>query len=1160
MTQFVHLHVHSEYSVVDSTLGIKPLISLIKGCEQPAMALTDQNNLFALVKFYSAAMGGGVKPIIGSEVFLEDESGEVFKAVLLCQNPQGYLNLSHLISQSYLLNQKLYNNQNVGMIKREWLVEFNDGLIVLSGGREGDIGVALLSEKPNLVASRMKWWQTYFADRFYLELVRTGRDNEENYIAQAVEVALRYDTPVVATNDVRFAKPEDFEAHEVRTCIYEGYILDDQNRPKRFSEEQYFKTSEEMVELFKDIPEAIENTVEIAKRCSLDLTLGTYFLPDFPVPEGMTIGEFFVEESHKGLDQRLAFLFGHLSAEEQAEKRTEYYDRIKFELDIILQMGFPGYFLIVADFIQWGKNQAIPVGPGRGSGAGSLVAYALKITDLDPIEYDLLFERFLNPERVSMPDFDVDFCMDRRDEVIDYVSRHYGRDHVSQIVTYGTMAAKAVVRDVGRVLGLGYGVVDGIAKLIPNELGIKLAEALEKEEELQSKYDNDDDARQLLELALKLEGTVRNTGKHAGGVVIGPKPLDHFCPVLCEPDGSSVVTQLDKNDVETAGLVKFDFLGLRTLTIIDWALQSINGDKKPDEEGFIDIARIPLQDEPAFDLIKTGKTTGVFQLESSGMQSLIVRLRPDCFEDIIALVALFRPGPLESGMVDNFIARKHGKEKVSYPDAQWQHESLKETLEPTYGVILYQEQVMQIAQILAGYTLGGADMLRRAMGKKKPEEMAKQRSIFKDGAISIGVDGELAMKIFDLVEKFAGYGFNKSHSAAYALVSYQSAWLKTHYPAEFMAAQISSDMDNTEKVVHMVNECYAMGLKVLQPNINTGQIHFKPYGEKTVNYGLGGIKGVGEAALEGVIEERSNGGAYTDLFDFCLRAGKKANKRVLEALVRAGAFDELHDNRNAMLESIPMALKQAEQQQKNEEAGQNDLFGEMLSVEESGESNLLDVPEMREKLRLSGEKDTLGLYMTGHPIDMYRQELKTLVGTSLASLKPEKWKKVTAAGLVVELRNKVTRTGQRMGFAALDDKTARLEVVMRPAVYEAIREHIKSDMVVLVQGEVSEDNFNGGIKLDAEQVVSLAEARVEKARAIKLKVNSTQSSVSQQKITELQNLLGDFKREKGLPVVIDFTNEFATMQMKTPAEVMYFPDDDLLEALNAQGWQPKIVM
>jgi len=1160
MTQFVHLHVHSEYSVVDSTLGIKPLIALTKGCEQPAMALTDQNNLFALVKFYNAAIGGGIKPIIGADIFLEDESGEVFKAVLLCQNPQGYLNLSHLISQSYLHNQKLHNNDMIALIKREWLAEFNDGLIVLSGAREGDVGGALLAEKPNLVASRMKWWQTHFADRFYIELVRTGRDNEEAYIAQAIEVAIRYEVPVVATNDVRFAKPEDFEAHEVRTCINAGNILDDQNRPKHYSEEQYFKSTEEMVALFADIPEAIENTVEVAKRCSLDLELGTYFLPDFPVPEGMTIDEFFIQESHKGLDERLAFLFGDLSEEAFAEKHKEYYARIKFELDIILQMGFPGYFLIVADFIQWGKNELIPVGPGRGSGAGSLVAYALKITDLDPIQYDLLFERFLNPERVSMPDFDVDFCMDRRDEVIDYVSRHYGRDHVSQIVTYGTMAAKAVVRDVGRVLGLGYGVVDGIAKLIPNELGIKLGEALEKEEELQNKYDNDDDARQLLELALKLEGTVRNTGKHAGGVVIGPKPLDHFCPILCEPDGSSVVTQLDKNDVETAGLVKFDFLGLRTLTIIDWALQSINGNKKPGDEGFVDIARIPLIDPPTFDLIKTGKTTGVFQLESSGMQSLIVRLKPDCFEDIIALVALFRPGPLESGMVDNFIARKHGKEKVSYPDAQWQHESLKETLAPTYGVILYQEQVMQIAQILAGYTLGGADMLRRAMGKKKPEEMAKQRSVFKDGAISIGVDGELAMKIFDLVEKFAGYGFNKSHSAAYALVSYQSAWLKTHYPAEFMAAQISSDMDNTEKVVHMVNECYAMGLTVLPPNINTGQIHFKPYGERTVNYGLGGIKGVGEAALEGAIAEREANGKYTDLFDFCLRAGKKANKRVLEALVRSGAFDELHDNRNAMLQSIPMALKQAEQQHKNDEVGQNDLFGDMLSVEESGETQLLDVPEMREKLRLSGEKDTLGLYMTGHPIDMYHQELKRLVPNSLASLRPEKWKKVSAAGLVVELRSKVTRNGQRMGFISLDDKTARLEVVMRPTVFEAIRETIKPDMIVMVQGEVAEDTFNGGIKLDAELVVSLAEARVEKARAIKLTVNTIEKTITSASISELQSLLCAYQAEKGLPIVVDYTNDTATMQMKSAAEMNYLPEDDLLEALNAHGWRPEVVM
>ncbi|WP_178862284.1 DNA polymerase III subunit alpha [Thiomicrorhabdus cannonii] len=1158
MTAFVHLHVHSEYSVVDGTLGIKPLVGLAGKNQQPALALTDRSNLFALVKFYGAAMGAGIKPIIGSEVWLEDADGLVSKLVLLCQNEQGYLNLSHLISMSYLKNQKLHENTLCAMIKREWLVEFNEGLIVLSAGREGDVGMAILAQKPNLVAKRAQWWMTHFKDRYYLELIRTGRPNEEAYIAGAVEVAQRYEIPVVATNDVRFAVPEDFEAHEVRVCIHDGYVLDDPNRPKRYSEEQYFRSSEEMIALFDDIPEAIENTVEIAKRCSLSLTLGTYFLPDFPVPEGMTIDEFFVKESHKGLDERLQFLFGHLDAAAFAEKRQFYYERIQFELDIILQMGFPGYFLIVADFIQWAKNHQIPVGPGRGSGAGSLVAYALKITDLDPIEYDLLFERFLNPERVSMPDFDVDFCMDRRDEVIDYVSRHYGRDHVSQIVTFGTMAAKAVVRDVGRVLGLGYGVVDGIAKLIPNELGIKLKDAIEKEEDLQAKRDNDEDARQLLELALKLEGTVRNTGKHAGGVVIGPKPLDHFCPVLSEADGSSVVTQLDKNDVEYAGLVKFDFLGLRTLTIIDWALQSINGNKKPNEEGFVDIARIPLDDQATFELIKTGKTTGVFQLESSGMQSLIVRLRPDCFEDIIALVALFRPGPLESGMVDNFIARKHGREKVSYPDAQYQHESLQPILEPTYGVILYQEQVMQIAQVLSGYTLGGADMLRRAMGKKKPEEMAKERGKFEQGAINNGIDGNLAMKIFDLVEKFAGYGFNKSHSAAYALVSYQSAWLKTHYPSEFMAAQISSDMDNTDKVVHMVNECYAMGLEVLAPNINAGEIHFKPAGKRTIKYGLGAIKGVGAAALEGVIEDRRANGPFRDLFDFTLRVGKKINRRVLEALIRSGALDCLHTNRNAMLESVPMAMKQAEQQQKNEDLGQTDLFGDMLSVEETGSSQLLDVAEMPQKQRLKGEKETLGLYMTGHPIDIYRKELDQLVGTTLASLRPEKWSKKWVAGLVVGLRAKITKRGDRMGFMAIDDKTARLEVVMRPAVYEAIREQIKEDMVVMVHGEVSEDTFNGGIKLDAEQVVTLAEARIEKARALKLFANAEE--LDQQRLYDLKVLLGAYRRAQGLPVVVDYQNDVAHVQLKTGEGQFYFPEDELIEVLQAQGWKPQVVI
>ncbi|BBP46036.1 DNA-directed DNA polymerase [Thiosulfatimonas sediminis] len=1157
MTSFVHLHLHSEYSVIDSTLGIKPLVSMVSQFEQPALALTDMNNMYALVKFYGAAMGAGIKPILGADVLIEDESGEVFPLLLLVQNEQGYLNLSHLISQANLKNQKNYQYAVIGMITRSQLAQFSAGLIALSGGRMGDIGTALLAQNQALLAERLNWYQQFFADRFYLELVRTGRENEESYLQLALQVAQQWQLPVVATNDVRFAKEEDFDAHEVRTCIHDGFVLEDPKRPKRYSSQQYLRSSEEMVELFADIPEAISNTLEIAKRCNVDLTLGTYFLPDFPIPDGMTMDQYFIALSHQGLDERLAFLFGNLPAPAQQEKRDEYYARIKFELDIILQMGFPGYFLIVADFIQWAKNHQIPVGPGRGSGAGSLVAYALKITDLDPIEYDLLFERFLNPERVSMPDFDVDFCMDRRDEVIDYVSRHYGADKVSQIVTFGTMAAKAVVRDVGRVLGLGYGVVDGIAKLIPNELGIKLQGAIDQEPELKAKQENDADAAQLLEFALKLEGTVRNTGKHAGGVVIGPKPLDHFCPLSCDAEGNSVVTQLDKNDVEYAGLVKFDFLGLRTLTIIDWALQSINGNKVPGAEGFLDIARIPIDDQPTFELIKTGKTTGIFQLESSGMQNLIVKLRPDCFEDIIALVALFRPGPLDSGMVDNFINRKHGREAVAYPDAQYQHESLKPILEPTYGVILYQEQVMQIAQVLAGYSLGGADLLRRAMGKKKPEEMAKQRSVFKEGAINNGVDGDLAMKIFDLVEKFAGYGFNKSHSAAYALVSYQSAWLKTHYPAEFMAAQISSDMDNTEKVVHMVNECWAMGLTVLPPNINTGEIHFKPYGNLTVNYGLGGIKGVGGAALEGVLQERSENGAFKDLFDFCLRAGKKVNKRVLEALVRSGALDVLHENRQAMLNTIPTAMKQAEQQLKNAAFGMDDLFGDMFAQEQApGQgTELLAAAEMSKKLRLKGEKDTLGLYVTGHPIDIYEQELSSLIEGPLKNLRPERWKKVWGAGLVVDLRIKVTKTGAKMAIATIDDKTARLDVTMRPNIFEMVQQELALDKVIMVYGEVREDSFNGGIKFEAEQIVSLAEARVEKARAIRLFADGTQIDVN--KINMLAELLQPFCQDIGLPLQLHYQN--ATAQTLLQTQQRYYPDDDLLELLNANGWKPEVL-
>lgn len=1160
---FVHLHVHSEFSVRDSLLHIKPLMAKVKSEAQPALALTDQSNMFALLKFYSAARSQGIKPILGADLWVINDD-EISRITVLCQNEIGYLNLSKLISNAYLTNQRVHQSQQLPLVEQAWLAEHNAGLIVLLG-LHSDLGQTLNKRNNEQLDQQQAWWQAHFSDRVYLELVRTQRPGEDAFIEQVLPLAQAWQWPVVATNDVRFLAREDFDAHEIRCCIHSGYVIDDPNRPQHYSEEQYLKSTAEMQALFADVPQALTNSVLIAQRCNFSLALGTYYLPEFPIPPEMTLEAYFRQVCHEGLDVRLdvrlAFLFGDLAADAFALKQQAYRDRLDFEMNTILQMGFPGYFLIVADFIQWAKNNQIPVGPGRGSGAGSLVAYALKITDLDPLEYDLLFERFLNPERVSMPDFDVDFCMERRDEVIDYVSRHYGRDHVSQIITYGTMAAKAVVRDVGRVLGHPYGMVDGVAKLIPNELGIKLADAIEKEDDLKQRYQQDEEVKTLLDYALKLEGTVRNVGKHAGGVVIGPRPLDRFCPLYSEADGRSVMTQLDKNDVETIGLVKFDFLGLRTLTIIDWALQAINADKSKDDDGFVDINRIPLNDPKVFELIKTGKTTGVFQLESAGMQDLIRRLRPDCFEDIIALVALFRPGPLESGMVDNFIARKHGKEAVSYPDAQYQHESLKEILEPTYGIILYQEQVMQIAQVLSGYTLGGADMLRRAMGKKKPEEMAKERGKFEQGALDNGVDGQLAMKIFDLVEKFAGYGFNKSHSAAYALVSYQSAWLKTHFPAHFMAAQISSDMDNTDKVVHMINECYAMNLTLLPPDINACAIRFKAADPVTIIYGLGAIKGVGEAALDQVLADREAHGPFKDIFDFANRAGKKINRRVLEALIRAGAFDSLHSNRNAMLASVNDALIQADQLLMNAQSGQSDLFGD-AGDDLAPAARLAECAELPERQKLQGEKDTLGLYLTGHPIEAYRQELAEYARQTLAQLTPNKYEKRWVAGLVVAIRTKATRSGDKMAFITLDDRTARLEVVCRPAVYDAVRDWLQADEVVLIKGAVSEDSFNGGIKLDAEQLVTLAEMRAQEARAIKLYWDLEQMSASQ--LPLLKDLLTPYwvdEAEQGLPLVVEcFKHQGgARVSMQLKSDALLRPDDSLLELLHQQAWSVEVV-
>ena len=946
---------------------------------------------------------------------------------------------------------------------------------------------------------------------------------------------------MVATNEVCFIDREGFDAHEIRVCIHDGYTLDDNRRPKRYSDQQYLRTAEEMVELFSDIPEAIENTVEIAKRCNVTVRLNEYFLPQFPTG-GMTTEDFLVKVSEEGLEERLEFLFP--DEEVRKAKRPEYDDRLRIELEVINQMGFPGYFLIVMEFIQWSKDNGIPVGPGRGSGAGSLVAYALKITDLDPLEFDLLFERFLNPERVSMPDFDVDFCMDRRDEVIDHVAELYGRQAVSQIITFGTMAAKAVVRDVGRVLGHPYGFVDRISKLIPPDPGMTLEKAFKAEPQLPEVYESDEEVKDLIDMARILEGVTRNAGKHAGGVVIAPTTITDFSPLYCDDEGKNPVTQFDKNDVETAGLVKFDFLGLRTLTIIQWAIDMIKEGKNVD----VDISAIPLEDPKSFRTLQNAETTAVFQLESRGMKELIKRLKPDCFEDIIALVALFRPGPLQSGMVDNFIDRKHGREEISYPDAEYQHECLKEILEPTYGIILYQEQVMQIAQEMAGYSLGGADLLRRAMGKKKPEEMAKQRGTFAEGAKGNNIDPDLAMKIFDLVEKFAGYGFNKSHSAAYALVSYQTLWLKVHYPAEFMAAVMSADMDNTDKIVTLVDECERMGIEILPPDLNAGKYKFTVDSEGRIVYGIGAIKGVGEGPIEAIIEARETQGAFKDLFDFCAKIDiKRVNKRVLEKLVLAGAMDNLGPHRASLMASLPEALAAAGQHAKAESFGQSDMFGLLTTEPEDVKQAFADVPEWPEKVWLEGEKDTLGLYLTGHPINQYAEELRYYTDGRLVDLKPtNKDQMASAVGLVLGVRVMTNKRGRRWAIVTLDDKSARIDVRFFPDMYEQFESVLETDRILLIKGQVSFDDFSGGNTITARDVMDIVQAREKNARALALNIDT--QLLEPKKMSQMQSILQAFNGGS-CPVQLVVTHPDAEVILACGARWYVTPEDQLLHDL-----------
>ena len=1145
---FVHLRLHSEFSVIDSLIRIKPLVAKVAKLHMPAVAITDHVNLYALIKFYTAAQGKGIKPICGSDLCIaeDDKPDQLSILPLLVKDLKGYRNLIRLISRAYQEGQY----RGAVTIKRSWLEGNTEGLIALSGASKGDVGKALLGGDKELVASLVTFYQRLFPDNYYLELHRTGRPGDTEHVRLAVDLGLSMGLPVVATNDVRFLQTDEFEAHEARVCINERRTLDDPRRTRNYSDQQYLRSIEEMQELFNDLPEALENSVQIAMRCNLELQLGKPFLPNYPVPAGMTIEQFMRAESERGLQQRLEKAFD-ASAPDYPGIQQRYLDRLNFELGIINQMGFPGYFLIVMEFIQWAKDNDIPVGPGRGSGAGSLVAYVLKITDLDPLQYDLLFERFLNPERVSMPDFDVDFCMDGRDRVIEHVADLYGHEAVSQIITFGTMAAKAVIRDVGRVQGKSYALADKLSKLVPFEVGITLEKAKKDEPLLVEFLAADEEAQEIMDMAEKLEGLVRNVGKHAGGVVIAPTRLTDFTPLYCDESGANLVTQFDKNDVESAGLVKFDFLGLRTLTIIDWAVRMINATAVSEP---IDITRIPLDDAKVYEMLERGETTAVFQLESRGMKDLIKRLRPSNFEDIIALVALFRPGPLGSGMVDDFIDRKHGRKSTSYP-----HADLEPVLKNTYGVILYQEQVMQIAQVLATYTLGGADMLRRAMGKKKPEEMQKQRVIFQQGAAENHIDADTASTIFDLMEKFADYGFNKSHSAAYALVSYQTAWLKCYFPAHFMAAVLSADMQNTDKIVILVEECRRMGLEVLPPDVNVGYFAFTVNQQGQIVYGLGAIKGLGEGPVQNLVNVREGSGAFRDLFDFCKRVELgMMNKRAIEALIRSGACDHFGADRAVMLASMPEAVKTVEQNSRSAASGVGDLFGEVMPVESTGDvyANFHHIRPWSAQQRLHEEKETLGLYLSGHPISEFLPELAKITRNRLDSLKADRAPQLVA-GLIHDIRMIKSKRGDPFAIITLDDRTDRIEATVYGDVLAQHRDLIRKDAIVVLEGVVSVDEYNGNgqLQMRVKRVISMQEARRQYSRGLDLTLHHKRLSV--ESLPSLRRLLAEYRaaseieqpETRGCEIIVHLELDKVRGSISLGEAWRVLPDDALLQKL-----------
>jgi DNA polymerase III subunit alpha len=1063
---FVHLRLHTEFSVTDSIVRIDEAVAQAAADDMPALAITDLGNLFGAVKFFQRSRGRGVQPIIGCEVTIENEKSRDHstRLLLLCQNQAGYLNLCQLLTRGYRENMWRGHAE----FKRSWFTpRTTDGLIALSGAAAGDVGQALLQSDSKRAIALANGWAQDFPGRYFLEIQRAGRDGDEDHVSAALNLASVTDLPVVATHPVQFMTAEDFKAHEARVCIARGEVMGDKRRSHDFSADQYFKSSAEMQALFADVPEALENAVEIAKCCHFAFSLGKSKLPNFPTPNGESIDQFLLDSARTGLNTRLDQLFP--DAAKRSEVQAKYVSRLEFEVKTIVQMGFPGYFLIVADFIGWAKNNGVPVGPGRGSGAGSLVAYSLGITDLDPLQYDLLFERFLNPERVSMPDFDIDFCQEGRDRVIDYVKKKYGTESVSQIVTFGTMAAKAVIRDVGRVLGMGYNHVDGIAKLIPNQLGITLSDAIKQEPQFNERIKAEEEVAELIELALKLEGITRNVGMHAGGVLIAPGPLTEFTPLYVADGSDAFVSQYDKDDVEAVGLVKFDFLGLTTLTIINEAVSLIRsrGDGKT-FAGF-DLLRVPLDDAATYDVFARGSTAAIFQFESSGMRDLIKQAKPNSVEDLTALNALYRPGPMD--LIPEYIRRKTGVEEVSYVDPR-----VEPILAPTYGVMVYQEQVMQIAQVVGAYSLGGADLLRRAMGKKKPEEMAKHRGIFAEGAVNNGIAKSVADELFDFMEKFAGYGFNKSHSAAYSLVAYHTAYLKAHFPAEFMAANMSCVMDFTDKVQLIADDARAIGLTLLAPDINHGTYRFYPTDQRTIRYGLGAVKGTGHNAIAAIVAARGDekaGAPFRDLLDFVKRVDRShVNRRAMEALIRAGAFDAIEPNRAALIATLPQAIELADKAERD--ALQVNLFGES-SPEAGGSLELVPVPMWSDRDRLTQEKIALGFYLSGHPFASYAGEIRQFAKTLLADLQPKN-ESILMAGILYEQRVRNGKRG-RMCVMTLDDGSARAEVVAYSDVFDKRRHLIRDDQPLIVRGRVSHDDFSGGNRVIADDVIDIEEAR-----------------------------------------------------------------------------------